>query len=347
MNCGRRSGFTLVELLVVITIIGMLMALLLPAVQAAREAARRAECQNNQKQLTLAVLNFESQHEKFPASAGHICTSTLDQTDQTDQDPDTNIAQKVINAAWVVQILPQLDRMDLYLRWSDQDQFTSRPDVTLPVLLCRSDPPPAEEGTFCSYIVNTGRYDPSFTTGVDRPENGVFHNQQSDLPKSKIVANSLDYISQHDGSATTIVLSENVHPPTTSSTYPHQPHLYIPLDDNSTPDDSTDDTLRRLITEYDVGMVWWPDPEVAPNPPGPPPHAACRINGMKDNPPTGTDVQYGIRPASRHPGGVVASRADGGQTFISETIDYHVWRHLSTPFSEGAGVRGYLDEGQY
>jgi prepilin-type N-terminal cleavage/methylation domain-containing protein/prepilin-type processing-associated H-X9-DG protein len=64
---NNRDGFTLVELLVVIAIIGVLVALLLPAIQAARESSRRTQCMNNLKQLSLGLLNFESANKKFPA----------------------------------------------------------------------------------------------------------------------------------------------------------------------------------------------------------------------------------------------------------------------------------------
>ncbi|GAG07908.1 unnamed protein product, partial [marine sediment metagenome] len=105
----REKGFTLVELLVVITIIGMLMSLLLPAVQSAREAGRRAQCMNNQKNLSLALLNYESNRKAFP---GILHTVYFD--------PDITITsgRNNLNASWVVTLFPYLERNDLWDIWS-------------------------------------------------------------------------------------------------------------------------------------------------------------------------------------------------------------------------------------
>ena len=91
----NRKAFTLVELLVVIAIIGVLVGMLLPAVQAARGAARRVSCLNNIKQMTLACLNYQSAHERFPAGAGPLNLSTG--------------AVATVGGSWLGSILPQME----------------------------------------------------------------------------------------------------------------------------------------------------------------------------------------------------------------------------------------------
>jgi len=102
----KNSGFTLVELLVVIAIIGVLVSLLLPAVQAAREAARRSQCTNNLRQVGLACLNFQSAKKSFPTAGGAV--------EQFFNSADlSKAAYGYESASWMYQILPYLEQQSL------------------------------------------------------------------------------------------------------------------------------------------------------------------------------------------------------------------------------------------
>ena len=117
MDAQRRiRGFTLVELLVVIAIIGVLVALLLPAVQAAREAARRNSCLNNMKQIGIAIHNYaDRKKEEFPlASTGFYLEST-----QTGSNRD--------GYSWLFQILPEMEGKNIYDRTRDSVLETGGP----------------------------------------------------------------------------------------------------------------------------------------------------------------------------------------------------------------------------
>ena len=109
----ERLAFTLVELLVVIAIIGILVGLLLPAVQAAREAARRIQCANNIKQLSLALINHQDTHRSFPSGGwGYYWTG--------DPDRGPGVQQP---GSWAFSILPFMEQQSLYTLPSDGSQM--------------------------------------------------------------------------------------------------------------------------------------------------------------------------------------------------------------------------------
>jgi prepilin-type N-terminal cleavage/methylation domain-containing protein len=135
INRGR-AAFTLVELLVVIAIIGVLVALLLPAVQAAREAARRTQCSNNLKQMGLAVQSFHDVNRFLPASRirDHW-------------------------APWAIQILPQMEQQSLYEQWDLSMQYYQQSNT-------------ARLTNVDGYYCPSRRRPPLSSTKNDDPDNG-------------------------------------------------------------------------------------------------------------------------------------------------------------------------------
>jgi prepilin-type N-terminal cleavage/methylation domain-containing protein len=126
---GRRTGFTLIELLVVISIIALLMGLLLPAVQKVREAASRAKCQNNLRQIGIAIHNYHGAIGKLPPNR-----------------------LSDLHATWAVYLMPYLEQDNLYRQWVLVNPYYVQNDVArltpVPIYFCPSrrapDTPPGQ-----------------------------------------------------------------------------------------------------------------------------------------------------------------------------------------------------------
>ncbi|NUQ65545.1 MAG: DUF1559 domain-containing protein [Pirellulales bacterium] len=147
MRSRLRHGFTLVELLVVIAIIGILIALLLPAVQAAREAARRSQCTNNLKQLGLAIHNYHDTHKVIPLNNVPVASA-----------PDNN------GFSWITMALPYLeetalyDKLDFRVSLYNSTTSTNRTLVQQPIdtLLCPTDPTPGVRNDLATWWAYPG-----------------------------------------------------------------------------------------------------------------------------------------------------------------------------------------------
>ena len=171
----NRRGFTLVELLVVIAIIGTLVGLLLPAVQSAREAARRSACSNNMKQLGLTLLNFESTRKRLPAASDRTAGSS------------TGLVGG--SYSWVTMVLPFLEETNLYNTLSGSSSRFANPisstavvnqQTALPQLVC----PSYAEDKQAATVAGVG------TTGCGvnnyKAMAGVGYNATSYLPDSGV-----------------------------------------------------------------------------------------------------------------------------------------------------------------
>lgn len=184
-------GFTLVELLVVITIIGILMALLLPAVNYAVEAARNNTCKNNMRQLGLATASFESAKGYIP---GYI-------------NPMKVAGNNTIDASWFVMLTPYIERRDVWDAWEAGNSASVRPQMGN--LICPSDPADNKTQPFISYVGNAGFHiaansgDPT-TLQYETNAFGLMHNRVL-APNKKISASQI-----LDGATNTLLFSENI-----------------------------------------------------------------------------------------------------------------------------------------
>jgi len=315
-----RAGFTLVELLVVIAIIGILVALLLPAVQAAREAARRMSCSNNLKQLALGLHNYHDTHKKFPALG------------YTGINGAPGIGAGNWPYAWTIPSLPFVEQQPLY----DQMQMQARPaggglptpwstannawensnwKVDIPAFICPSDPEPtnrSESPSLLNYkgCVGDDYHQNHFGAHQDRDNRGIFQ------PLRWIGLQDVK-----DGTSQTVLLGESIAGGDAADVkggvavnmQSWNPAACLARVDPVNP--------KRLIAPVRAqfrptgGRAWDGRPYfvgfatlVGPNGP------SCHWGGVDGNEHMGT-------LSSWHPGGGQVALADGSVTFVSETID--------------------------
>ncbi|HEX7446825.1 MAG TPA: DUF1559 domain-containing protein [Pirellulales bacterium] len=352
---ATRRGFTLVEMLVVISIIGMLMALLLPAVQQSRESGRRNTCNHQLHNLGVALHGYANASRRLPGWREPLTLS-----------PEPMMSGGAIDrypVSWIVPLLPFLERADLYEHWRNGDFLTAGPmgmmsnpamDPVqygfLRLLVCPSNPPSGTYPPPCSYVVNAGQMDAmamfaggmggmqTTTETADYQQNGVFFNSfqdsmQSmmlDVPMSQTcnmgpqVQSSLDYVGIHDGMSMTFMVSENLD----AGSYADPLAQGLPDSTMNGGMSMGGMDLPYAVLEYKQGFVWWADVDAGGN--TTPPYDSSqsgRINSPADTGANGNAFYpyTNARPSSRHPNGVNMLYCDGHSRFVSQSIDYGVY----------------------
>lgn len=311
----RSSGFTLVELLVVITIIGILIALLLPAVQAAREAARRMQCSNNLKQIGLAMHAYLESAKKLPPGGLNAHGVT-----------------------WYHAILPHIEQTGLAARWDPRQPYYCGDnqmiaEIAVPSMQCPSDTSvpfsptftPADSSSWFAYwrgnyVCNAGNVGvsgtgsgsltvlPSRTLGGRTIKNG---GQPFIVSIDDGKFRYVDIAEVADGLSNTLAFSECL---------------------QGTRGNASQDQRGAV---FHAGFCWFttwlgpnsPDRDVTPDSTG------CCVS--VDGAPCIAALVTGGGPCalaarSKHPGGVNACLLDGSVRFIADSVQWNTWQALGT-----------------
>ena len=347
-KCHPNRGFTLVELLVVISIIGMLVGLLIPAIQMALEGARCAVCQNNMRQVATAALGYENRNAQYPGYQNVLITNN----GKPFVDPQTGKRSAV---SFVVPLLPLLDRPDLYRAWKSQGSVPAGGDpgagnsvvtgslkVKLEILQCPSDPPTNPQSLSNSYVVNAGMQDTtaSATMPRDWADNGVFFDLYTGdprlnpagagkVPSVEMVQMSNAFITRGDGVSHTLLLSENVDAGNWTDTTEAKAAMIWngagTVNTNTDPPNVSppDDNMRINrgigMSELESGSV----------------HSAANQDHSSSN--SNSQTTTFARPSSYHPGAVNVAFSDGRVRALSDQIDYYVYCMLMS--TNGQRVR--------
>lgn len=300
---ASRRGFTLVELLVVIAIIGILIAMLLPAVQAAREAARRMQCCNNLKQLAIGMHNYHSSFGTLPFGAKHSEGTLASEFGWYSQ-----IGGYIGEQVW-------FDSINFEVSFSHASNFVAR-KYKVPLMGCPScgitvqhPGNPRWHRVKGNYAVNFGNTNYGQTTKNEVEFQGA--------PFTR--GDSYKFKSITDGLSNTLLMAEII------ST--------IDGPDSGTPYDDWWGPLSETSTsEGGQAFETWMTPNSSSPDEAvrkcPPPEALNGISGC-----TIVGADYGLlsfASRSHHPGGVNASLCDGSVRFFDDAIDWFVWRALST-----------------
>lgn len=342
MNLRRvRRGFTLIELLVVIAIIAILVAILLPAVQQAREAARRAQCKNNMKQLGLALFNYESTHKMFPPHRGGHGTGNAAQNGWIGGTSAQTDNRRRLNG--LIMLMPFLELSNTYDEIQSGGQYPPGGPAPWvggasyfrdapPAFICPSDPESnTDRGT--NYMFSVGDQGRHLVNGPN--SGGSLNGWQRSYGRPRgtrgmfartVCTKIRDVI---DGPSSTVMMSERARQNrgrspngsgflivagqvTGLGNVPANPAQLFQFVDGERYTDSANQVKGRSGRFADGQFQWAAINTIMP------PNGPAGQNGNNNNGDADACIQP---PTSYHPGGVNVLMGDGRVTFVGDTID--------------------------